>query len=81
MARRNARIRDYEEPQRRGLLWWLFRAPGKGLLWFNYMFPKRGNVLISARHRGNPFIEVIASLLVYFLVLFTIVFIVGLGGR
>jgi len=51
-------------PPRRpkGLVWWLFFAPGKVILWLNYFFPNEGQVWVSARRKGNPIMEVLYSL-------------------
>lgn len=49
----------YEEVQdQRGVFWLLFRAPGQLILWVKYLFPKKGQVLISARQKGHVVTEI-----------------------
>jgi hypothetical protein len=43
------------------MIWLLFRMPGAILLWIQYFFPSSGRVLVGARQRGNPIMEVIIS--------------------
>jgi len=57
---------DPNTPSRRpkGLVWWLFFAPGTVILWLNYYFPKNGEVWVSARRKGNPLMELLYSVVI-----------------
>jgi hypothetical protein len=71
MARRRVKSsydnhRDLDEVRPpRTLAWVVFQMPGAVLMWIQYMFPARGNVLVSARRRGNPIVEVFYTLVLY----------------
>lgn len=47
-----------------------FLAPGRALMWFDYMFPQRGQVVATARQRGNPIVEVIQACVAWFCIIF-----------
>jgi hypothetical protein len=67
-----AEILDEEyEPvrEKRGLLWWFFRAPGAFFMWWDYVSPSKGRVQISSRQRGHVVFEVINSLIFWFVLL------------
>ena len=53
---------DVENLPPRGLGWLLFRAPGALFLWWQYYNAKSGNILMSARMKGNVAMEVVFSI-------------------
>lgn len=63
---------EINEPRQSGFsIWWLlFRMPGIVILWIQYMFPSSGRVLVSARHKNSPVMEVLASLAFWGVVLY-----------
>lgn len=70
----------YPEEQR-GLRWYLVRGPGKAILWLNYYFPRKGELWISARQRGNRTVEVFYSVLFWLAIIFLLLVVIFSPSR
>jgi len=68
---------EAEDVGSKSLWWYVFRGPGFVMLWLNYMFAKPGQITMSRRQYGQPIFEVLASLLLYAVLIVVSVVLIG----